>query len=193
MTKAHSESSLMHNVRCLKCGSSRLDRLGYMCARCGGSAGRRSEPCYVSPQTKRKLLLHASELSQFGVKFGRESGVFKNWHFSLGDAIALLEVVQPGTLRAVVRRLRDLAIPIEEILRLRLNEPELILNYYHMDEEFRPGAVVRKESTVASPPRISSKIAGRPKRKRSRPMKEVRLAASPGSKLLKSRPEKRKS
>jgi hypothetical protein len=185
MTKTHSEPSLIHNVRCLKCGSSRLDRMGYMCARCGGSAGRRSEPCYVSPQTKRKLLLHAGELSQFGVKFGRESGVFQNWQFSLGDAIALLEVVQPGTLRAVVRRLRDLAIPVEEILRLRLNEPELILNYYHMDEEIRPSAVV-EGSVVTSRPAIPLKVAPSSKRKRSRPVKKVARAARPIHKLRKS-------
>jgi hypothetical protein len=182
----------MHNVRCLKCGSSRLDRMGYMCARCGGSAGRRSEPCYVSPQTKRKLLLHAGELSKFGVKIGRETGVLKNWRFRLGDAIALLEAVQPGTLRAVVRRLRDLAIPAEEILRLRLNEPELILNYYHMDEEFRRSAVV-KATVVASRPGIAVKIAALPKRKRSRPTKKIMQAARPGHELRNSRPKKKKS
>jgi len=187
MTKAQPEPSLPQNVRCLKCGSSRLDRLGYMCARCGGSAGRRSEPCHVSPQTKRKLLLHAGELSKFGIKIGREL------HFSLGDAIALLETVQPGTLRVVLRRLRDLAIPIEEILRLRLNEPELVLNYYHVDEEFRPNAVVRKEPALASPPKIPPKMAARLKRKHVRHMKELRLAASAGRKLLKSRPKRKES
>jgi len=182
----------MHNVRCLRCGSSRLDRLGYMCARCGGSAGRRSEPCYVSPQTKRKLLLHAGELSKFGVKIGLESGAVNKWRVSLGDAVALLEAVQPGTLGAVVRRLRDLAIPVDEILKLRLNEPELILNYYHMDEELGRSAAERKEPTVASRPEISSKIAASPKRKRSRPMKKVVLATGSERKLLKARAKKKR-
>jgi hypothetical protein len=170
----------MHNVRCLRCGSSRLDRLGYMCARCGGSAGRRSEPCYVSPQTKRKLLLHAGELSKFGVKIGLESGAQNKWRVSFGDAVALLEAVQPGTLGAVVRRLRDLAIPVDEILKLRLNEPELILNYYNMDEELGRSAVARKEQTAASP-----------KRKRSRPIKKVVLATRAERKLLKAHSKKK--
>jgi hypothetical protein len=181
----------MHTIRCLNCGSSRLDPERYKCARCGGSPGRRNEPCYISEETKRKLLRHADELSEFGLKFERQTVIVKNWHFGPGDAIALLEAVRPGTLRALLRRLRALAIPAEEILRLRLGEPELILNYYRMDEKFSSGAVVWKGP--APTPVRPVKLALPSKRNPGRLKKKVTAAAGTKPKLRKLRSKKKKS
>jgi len=45
-----------------------------------------------------------------------------------------VEAIRPGTLRDLVLFLREF-LPEDEILRLRLDEPELILTYYRMDKE----------------------------------------------------------
>ena len=45
---------------------------------------------------------------------------------AIGLALTVVESIHPGTLRSLVLFLRDLAIPEEQILRLRLDEPEKI-------------------------------------------------------------------
>lgn len=116
-------------MRCVVCGCSRLDPEGYKCALCGGAPGFRPEQCYITESTKARLLAHAEDLKAFGVTLKEYRPIQK----SAGDKIAILglalqvaESLKPGTLRALILYLRDIAIPKEEILRLRLDEPEQI-------------------------------------------------------------------
>jgi len=124
-------------LRCLVCGSSELDPEGYKCARCGGAIGLRSEACYVMEKTKKKLLDHADELSEFGIEIEQHETLRK----TVGETVLVVslvlrtvEAIRPGTLRDLVLFLREF-LPEDEILRLRLDEPELILTYYRMDKE----------------------------------------------------------
>ena len=116
-------------MRCIVCGCSRLDPKGVMCALCGGAPGVRSERCYVTEDTKAKLLAHAEDLKTFGVTLEEYQPIQK----SFGDKIAVIglalqvaESLKLGTLRALILYLREIAIPKEEILRLRLDEPEQV-------------------------------------------------------------------
>ena len=47
------------------------------------------------------------------------------------------ERLAPGILKELVLFLRNKAIPEDEILRLRLDEPELILTYCRMDKQVK--------------------------------------------------------
>jgi hypothetical protein len=100
--------------------------------------GLRDERCWVNEETKKTLLDHAKELSEFGIGLEESQTLQK----SFGDALAvaglvlqIAESIRPGGLRALVLFLRDLAIPEEEILRLRLDEPEQILTYCRREKE----------------------------------------------------------
>ncbi len=117
-------------LRCVQCGCSRFDPQGYRCALCGGPHGPRHEQCHVSEETKAKLLAHTEELTRFGVTLEEVHPVYK---WSAGDTIATVslaiqvaEVLDPGILRRLLLFLHDLAIPKVDILRLRLEEPEII-------------------------------------------------------------------
>jgi hypothetical protein len=126
----------MSEIRCLVCGSSKLDPEGYKCGRCGAAIGLRQEQCYVSEETKKKLLDHADELSKFGINLEQSESVSKHWHIGdIGTGLTIIEAIRPGTLGDLVLFLRKLAVPEEEILRLRLGEPEEILTYCRRDKE----------------------------------------------------------
>jgi hypothetical protein len=43
-----------------------------------------------------------------------------------GLALQIAEALKPGALRSIILYLRDIAIPKDEILRLRLDEPESV-------------------------------------------------------------------
>jgi hypothetical protein len=124
-------------IRCLKCGCSRLDPQGYKCTLCGGAPGLRSERCYISEETKAILLAHSEELKQYGVTleehetFGKSTDYIK----IIGLVLAIASSLKPGILRDLVVFLHDKAIPEDEILRLRLDEPEQILTYCRMDKQ----------------------------------------------------------
>ena len=97
----------------------------------------RSEACYVTEKTKKKLLDHADELSEFGIEIEQHETLRK----TVGETVLVVslvlrtvEAIRPGTLRDLVLFLREF-LPEDEILRLRLDEPELILTYYRMDKE----------------------------------------------------------
>jgi hypothetical protein len=115
-------------MRCIACGCSELDAEGFKCAQCGGAPGVRAEQCYVTESTKAQLLAHASELQKYGVLVEQPEILGKRVDYVGGIALALqvAESLQPGILRKLVCFLRDLAIPQDEILRLRLAEPEEI-------------------------------------------------------------------
>jgi len=126
-------------IRCLICGSSQFDPEGYKCARCGGAIGLRSERCYINQETQKKLLDHADALADLGAMFKQVRPLQKD----AGTTLAAVGLVlaasdslrsESGSLRRLVIFLRDLAIPEEEILRLRLAEPEQVLTYARMDK-----------------------------------------------------------
>jgi hypothetical protein len=114
-----------------------LDPLGYKCALCGGAPGVRYEQCYVTEDTKMKLLAHAEELTTFGVTLEEHDVIQK----SVGDvagclglAIAVAESLDSGVLRKLILYLQKLEIPKNEILRLRLDEPEVITDILSIEE-----------------------------------------------------------
>jgi hypothetical protein len=101
--------------------------------------GLRSERCYITEETQKKLLDNAEELSPFGLSLEQVRPLQKD----AGTTIAVIGLVvavadslrsDTGSLRRLVIFLRDLAIPEQEILRLRLDEPEQILTYTRMDK-----------------------------------------------------------
>jgi hypothetical protein len=116
-------------MRCAICGCSKLDAQGVGCARCGGSPAVPWEQVHVDAETKAKLLAHVDELKAFGITIEQAQLVQKDAGTTLsaiGLVLTVVESIHPGTLRSIVLYLRDLAIPEEQILRLRLDEPENI-------------------------------------------------------------------
>jgi hypothetical protein len=112
-------------MRCLVCGSTKIDFESCKCRLCGAVAGLRDEECDVTEETKSKLWPHAQELSTFGVTLKRQDDLKK--HIDpievISLALAVADSLDNGVLRKLVLFLRKLEIPQEEILRLRLAEP----------------------------------------------------------------------
>lgn len=129
----------MSKIRCVFCGSSQWDAHGYKCGRCGGVMGMRTETCYVNNETKNKLLGHTRELAEFGIEIEQPESLQKNWGDAIavaGVAIACADSLDHGVLHKLILYLRDtLLVPADEILRLRLDEPEKILRYCGMDKK----------------------------------------------------------
>src|SRR5262245_8600030 len=121
------------SLRCLICGSSRLDPQAYKCDRCGGAIGLRSERCYISEASAKTLLEHADDLGRFGIKVERIETLEKSADRIIEitaivlNVLHLTEALRPGTLCELVVYLRDaLRLADTEVLRLRLDEPEQI-------------------------------------------------------------------
>ena len=116
-------------IRCVICGCSRLDSKGVGCAICGGAPGLRTEQVHVTEETKAKLLAHAQELKAYGVSVEERQLLGKSVDgvTAFGIALAVADSLNSGVLRKLVLYLRDLAIPDEQIIRLRLDEPGKIL------------------------------------------------------------------
>jgi hypothetical protein len=98
------------------------------CVLCGGSPSVRSEQVHVTDETRINLLAHADGLKTYGV-IVEEQRTFRKVAGALevfGIGLAVADSLNSGVLRKLVLFLRDLAIPEEEILRLRLDEPETI-------------------------------------------------------------------
>ena len=117
-------------VRCIECGCSRFDAQGFCCALCGKPHGVRWERCHITAETQRALLDHAANLQQFGVtlteteQIQKDAGTIMS---AVGLTVSLSEAVFPGSLRKLVFYLyNELKLPRNEILRLRLSEPEEI-------------------------------------------------------------------
>jgi hypothetical protein len=116
-------------MRCIICGSSQLDPLGYKCALCGGAPGVRAEQCYIKEETKAKLRAHAKELKALGITLEEYRPIqksFANKASEIGLAIQIVEALRPGTLRDLILYLKKIKIQRDEILRLRLDEPGVI-------------------------------------------------------------------
>jgi hypothetical protein len=122
-----------YGSRCLVCGSSNLDSKGRSCGLCGQSIGLRGQFCEVSKKTQQTLFDHSKELLKLGVETRRlEALQFRAPEVVITERIALEvdKLMRPDTLRALVGFLRDLSVPEDEVLRLRLDEPERIRKYY---------------------------------------------------------------
>ncbi len=115
-------------IRCVVCGCSRLDSEASGCVLCGGSPARRTEQCHVTEDTKVKLLAHAEELKAFGVTLEEQRNHRKvvGALETFGIALAVADSLNSGVLHKLVLYLRDIGIPKEQILRLRLDEPEQV-------------------------------------------------------------------
>ena len=100
------------------------------CVLCGGAPAVGWEQCYIDEATKAKLLSHADELKALGLTLEEPGQLIKKDAGLVvgivGLVIQVVETIRPGTFRELVLKLRNLAIPKAQILRLRLDEPENI-------------------------------------------------------------------
>lgn len=81
---------------------------------------------------------HSEELKAFGVTLEEHEILGKHLD-TLGGVSLVLAVAESlnsetGLLRKLILYLRGIAIPEHEVLRLRLDEPELVLTYYRADK-----------------------------------------------------------
>lgn len=114
-------------LRCVECGCSRFDARGIGCALCGKAHGPRSERCYITEETQRTLLAHENTLQQFGVTLREERQLQKDAGTTMGAialVLAVAESLDDGILRKLVLYLHEQGVSRNEILRLRLSEPE---------------------------------------------------------------------
>jgi len=118
-------------IRCVNCGSSRLDSDYVVCILCGGSAGVRWEQCHVSREAKVHLLMSATELKAFGigVELHRTFAKVMGGPKGFGVALDLADHLNKKILPEVISFLRGKGMHAQDILRLRLDEPEIVLAY----------------------------------------------------------------
>ncbi len=120
---------MLDMIRCVLCGSSKMDSQGMGCALCGGSPAVPWEQVHVDEETKTKLLAHADELKKFGVTLEEQHPVGKSAEgtmAALALGLHISDSLHHGVLHDLLLRLRDWAIPEEQIIRLRLTEPETV-------------------------------------------------------------------
>ena len=169
----------MNQPRCVGCGSSQWDSQRVKCGRCGKPMAVRSEVCYISDATKLKLLIHAKELSRFGVQIEQPRRLQKKDVLAIITAVSfvvqIVENLRPGATLELVRFLLDLAVPKSDILALRLGEPEEILEYCRMDQKEEDSVI--KWRAMKKSPRPKTATAPPPPRKRSRTRKNLRRGA----------------
>ena len=98
------------------------------CALCGKSHGPRWGRCYITAETQRTLLAHADDLQQLGVTLTEEDRPLQK---DLGTVVNVIRLVlqvadslDKGVLRKLVLYLHEWGIHRNEILGLRLAEPE---------------------------------------------------------------------
>jgi hypothetical protein len=101
------------------------------CALCGGPPALPWEEAHVDGDTKAKLLAHISELKTFDVTLEEYKPLRK--HADVGTPLATMALalgvadsLNAGVLRRLVLFLLSLSIREEQIIRLRLDEPEKI-------------------------------------------------------------------
>lgn len=120
------------------------------CARCGSSPAVRSEQVHVEFATQAKLLASANELESFGVTVEKQQLFWKVMgapRDRVGVGLNFDEPLDGDVLRELVLYLQYLAIPEEEILRLRLDEPEKILTLLSKEQGSRVNATESKRET----------------------------------------------
>ncbi len=99
--------------------------------------GLRNERCRVSDKTIISLLPHAKTLETFGFQFESGERLEKRWAeqvAGVAGAIYIVETVRPGTVQDIVRLLKNLRIPYDELIRLRLDEPDVVKDLYEKDD-----------------------------------------------------------
>lgn len=151
-------------MRCLKCGSSRVGPDGLNCVLCGKALGIRAEECYVSEDTKSKLLEHSEELKEFGVVLEPYKPLRKNVGAIDYVALALTvaDSLDSGVLRKLVMFLYRIAVTDYDILGLRLAEPEEVMeiltavrsdepDYKKALKTLHPVAVKQNQNEVYAP------------------------------------------
>ncbi len=97
------------------------------CALCGKAHGPRWERCYITEETQRTLLAHAKALQQFGVALAEDQPLQKDFGTTVNVIRLVLQIADSldrGVLRKLILYLHELGISRNEILRLRLGEPE---------------------------------------------------------------------
>jgi len=161
-------------LRCVRCGCSRLDSEKVGCVLCGGSPSLRSEPCCVTEDTKTKLLAHAEELKDFGVRLDVDREQLRKAYTAeilagIHLVLYITEKVRPGTIRKLVRYLRHIGISKEEMPRLRLDEPEKILAYFERDKSGPQETPPRRRRS-----RKSARMNRKPRSKRQGRKKHVK-------------------
>ena len=116
------------------------------CARCGGAPAVGWEQVYVNDETKKKLRGHAAELKNLGITVVEYQPLQKGAGTvmtAIGLGVTVVEAIRPGTLRQAVLFLHQkLRIPEQEIIRLRLDEPENIA------QVLKPKRTVKKKSAA---------------------------------------------
>lgn len=126
------------------------------CTLCGAACGPRTEQCYVTDDTTAKLLAHADELRNFGLTLEQHRPLRKDAKTTIAAVALALQVareLQPsGVLRKLILYLHELAISRDEILRLRLTEPEEVDKVLN-DKEPDITPAIRRQFT-ASPDRV---------------------------------------
>jgi len=140
------------------------------CILCGGSPSVRSEQVHVTDETKIKLLAHADELKTYGVTV-EEQTTFRKVFGALeafGVGLAVADSLDHGVLRKLVLYLRDLAIPKDEILRLRLDEPEEISKLLRVSKTTTKKTKSAKKTTR----KTTTKAKKKTKKKAPKPLAE---------------------
>ncbi len=169
-------------MRCAICGCSRLDAQGLGCALCGAAPAVRWEQVHVNEETKAKLLAHAEELKKFGITLEQHELLQKDAGTkmtAIGLVLAVVDSLRSGVLHDLVLRLHDLAIPKEQILRLRLDEPETISEILEkgesQDAKLKPApkkAVPKRKPAKRKP--TSTKPATKRKSTKPKPAKRTK-------------------
>jgi hypothetical protein len=95
----------------------------------------------VTEETKAKLRAHTDALRAFEITLEDQDLIRKSVGAIevMGLALAIADSLDKGILRKLVIYLSKLEIPKEEILRLRLDEPEVISVILDETENDKPG------------------------------------------------------
>jgi hypothetical protein len=116
-------------VRCVKCGCSRWDSEGYKCALCDGSPALRGERVHVCLSTRANLVASEEDLRRFGVTLEKIELLKKPMRIDTSPEYGLVldvfdDPMNPEVLQELVHYLCYLGVSEEDMLRLRLAEPE---------------------------------------------------------------------
>jgi hypothetical protein len=98
------------------------------CALCGTACGLRTEQCYITDDTMAKMMAHAETLKDFGLILEEQCSLQKDAKTTISSIALAIQIARElrtgGLLRDLIQYLHDLPISRDEILRLRLSEPE---------------------------------------------------------------------
>jgi len=140
---------------------------------CGGSLSPRAQAVHVSEETKAKLLANAKDLKDFGVTIEVDPKQLRKRYTaevlaSIHLILAVADSLDHGVLSKLVSFLRKKKIAAQEVLRLRLDEPEKIQDYYResVPEETLPTKPIRTKRKPAPKGKSHKRSAKRRSSKR---------------------------